>query len=138
MERDILFSTHLTFEDFGPLGGLSWATLANLVGAFEQRSTSHLAAAMATDVELYESILDDEGNPPKRKPQPPQLTEVGLLESLMMSVVELLQANNHYSAEAKGKPKIQHIPRPLTASELYRRRQEKAAELDLLRLIGEA
>lgn len=132
-----MFSTHLTFRDFGPPGEHPWATLANLVGAFEHRSTSHLAAAMATDVELYESMLDEHGNPPRQKPQPPLLTEVGLAESLLMSIVELLQANNHYSAQQTGKPKVQPMARPLTAAQMYRRHLEKLAEQDLLGLIGE-
>lgn len=134
----MLLSTRLTFRDFGPSGEHPWATLANLVGAFERRSTSHLAAAMATDVELYESMLDEHGNPPRQKPQPPLITEVGQTESLLMSIVELLQATNHYVAQQTGKPKVIPLQRPLTAAQLYRRHMERLAEQDLLGLIGEA
>ncbi|MFD9893323.1 hypothetical protein ACFWY9_28595 [Amycolatopsis sp. NPDC059027] len=89
-------------------------------------------------MDLYESMLDEDGNPPASKVQPPRLTEVGLLESLVMTMVEQLQAIAHYTAQAKGKPKITTIPRPRTAAEEYRRLQERAAEQDLLRVVGGA
>lgn len=119
IERDLIFSTRLTLRDFGPGGSQHWSTLANLVQAFMSMTRSHLAAAMALDMDLFESRLDEHGNLPIEPPGHPPLTEVGTVESLLMSLIELMQANNHYSANQKGKPKIVRIERPLTAKEIY-------------------
>lgn len=119
IERDLIFSTHLTLRDFGPGGSQGWSTMANLIQAFMNMSKSHLSAAMALDMDLFESRLDEDGNLPVEKPGHPPLTEIGTVESLLMTLIELIQANNHYSANQKGKPKITRIERPLTAEQLY-------------------
>lgn len=135
MEKDLLLSTHLTFQDFGPGGTHPWDTLVNLVEAFRDRSTSHLAAAMASDVELYEESLDEEGNPPPNRDYRPPLHEVGTTEVILMAIFEELQVVAHRAGQSSGKAKVTPFPRPIAAAGLHRRMLEKAAEDDLLSVV---
>jgi len=82
---------------------------------------------MAQDIELYEEQLKLFGEPEEGKGAAPDLTEVGLLENLVMSVVEQLQGLAHYTAKQKGKPKIKEVPRPKTAGQLYKKFKTREA-----------
>lgn len=135
IERDLIFSTHLTLRDFGPGGSQEWSTLANLIQAFMNMAKSHLSAAMALDMDLFESRLDEDGNLPIEPPGHPPLTEIGTVESLLMTLIELMQANNHYSANQKGRPKITRIERPLTAKELYLKRLRDENREDIMSVV---
>lgn len=100
-------------------------------------TTSWTRQAYATDVELYEATFDENGEPP---PPPkgisaPKLVEVGLTETLLMQIVEQLQAVSHYTAGAKGKPKIKHLPRPETAPEVWRRTAGEKAYQEILSIV---
>lgn len=128
-------NTHLTFLDFGPGGQHTWNTLFNLVVAFESRSNSFLAAAMASDVELYESTLDEDGNPPEGREFRPPLSEVGVAENILMKIYEELQVVSHRAGQLKGVPKVTPFPRPKTARDYHHEREVKLAEQDLLSMI---
>lgn len=102
-------------------------TLNNLIHAFRRRSTSYLSAAMASDTELYEAQLERYGGDMPKGSSAPDLTEVGLLESMLMGIHEQLQALTHIAAKQKGKPKISHLPRPVTAEQKYKKDQARKA-----------
>ena len=82
---------------------------------------------MATDVELYEEQLKRFGDDPKGGTSAPDLTEVGLLESLVMGMTEQLQVLTHLTAKQKGKPKVKELPRPKTAAQLYKKAKAREA-----------
>lgn len=135
MEKDLLLSTRLTLQDFGPEGIHPWDTLVNLVEAFQDSSKSHLSAAMARDIDLYAAQLDENGKPPEGRPFKPPLTEVGTTENILMAIYEMLQIVAHRAGNSKGKAKVTPFPRPDAAAALYQRHQEKLAEEDLLSLV---
>lgn len=97
-------------------------TLYNILSALRKRRTSYLAQAIATDVELYERNHSDDQ--PRRRKDPPDLVEVGLNESLLMGIHELLQQIAGFTAGQK-KPKVKPIPRPVTAAQLYARAEAR-------------
>lgn len=92
---------------------------------------------MAVDVDLFESMLGPEGLPPEETASPPPMTEVGTVESLLMTIVELLQANNWYSAKQKGRPKIQSPLRPKGARTLWIEKKDAEDKEALLSVITE-
>lgn len=96
-------------------GEESLATLANLVSSFRKRRTSFLSESMITDVELFEASLDQ----PEPPDPGPSLIEETAEVSLLKTIVEQLQANNHYSANRPGKPDVKRVPRPKTAESIY-------------------
>lgn len=75
-------------------------------------------------MELYEASLQ---GPKVRSDPAPGLTEVDLTTSLLMGISEQLQQIAHYTAQAKGRPKIKRLPRPKTARDLYERRKAREA-----------
>lgn len=93
-------------------------TLHNLVGAFEELSDTWLAAAKATDLELYERTR----HLPRRRGTP-LLVEETVVVSLLKGIVELLQQNIHYTAagapQKTKRPRVKRLPRPKTAAQLW-------------------
>lgn len=83
---------------------------------------------MATDTELYEEQLNAGYDPSKNKGDPaPDFTELDTQTSLLMAIHELLQTNLHFVSKQKGKPKVERLPRPKTAQQLYERRKAREA-----------
>lgn len=87
----------------------------------KRRRDSYLAQAIATDLDLYNPDADG-----RRRDSSPDLVEVDLGVSLLMSTVELLQQIRDFTAGHK-KPKVKAIPRPKTAKDLYERQQMRLA-----------
>lgn len=128
IELDIAFSTSYRLSDFFD-GTATPNTLYNLVQALQRRRTSYLAQAMGTDVELYEANKDK-----PRGRSNPDLVEYGLNESLLSSIHEVLQQIRDFTAGAK-KPKVKPLPRPITAKQIYNRRQARQAYDDVMSII---
>lgn len=130
IEADLAFATSYRLSQF-VRGDEPWATLHNLVTCLQKSSTSYLAAAQATDVEIYAAQI--EANAKRRtsatQAAAPELTEVDLPTSLLMGMHELLQQLVHFTAanapKKTKKPKVKQIPRPVTAKELYERRRTR-------------
>jgi hypothetical protein len=99
-----------------------------LLTALKRRRTSYLAQAIATDVELYEKHYT--GESPRKRKSPPDLIEVGLAETLLMGIHELLQQVVGFTAGQK-KPKVKPIPRPETAAQIFAR-TEARKQYDLI------
>jgi hypothetical protein len=96
------------------------------VSALSDMSTSWLAQAQATDLELYEATKDR----PRRETDP-LLVEETLVVSLLKGIHELLQQNTHYTAAASPKgtkrPKVKRLPRPKTAEQMWARQEARRA-----------
>ncbi|MGW4487853.1 hypothetical protein ACWEOE_28895 [Amycolatopsis sp. NPDC004368] len=104
-----------------------WETLLNLAEGFQRHKTTHLAASMLADVELYEQHVDEMDEPAA----PPDLVEETTVVSLLKTIVELLQVNNFYLTKRPGKPQIERLPRAVTAHEAFVARNTRKAFLAL-------
>lgn len=97
-------------------------TLYNLVQWFRKSHGSHLAAAIAQDMELYEATHDPDRPAPKVR-RAPEMAEVDLPTSIFMGIHELLQEIRWWTATnaPKGarRPKVRRFPRPKAAAQLY-------------------
>jgi hypothetical protein len=117
IERDLAFRTPYRLSDF-LRGDETPNTLWNLVTAFEELSDTWLAAAKATDVELYEQTR----HLPRRRSSPLLVEETAVV-SLLKGILELLQQDVHYTAAAAPpktkRPKVRRLPRPKTAAHLW-------------------
>jgi|SRR5215217_4757869 len=137
VERDLAY-TRFSLRDFFTGGTQPVYTLANIIRMFENTSTSWTSHAYTTDTDIYAATLDENGNPPEPKGLGgrPNSTEFGTIANLLATIVERLEANNHYTAGQKGKPKIQRVPRPDTAAALYERQRVKEMREELLSVLN--
>lgn len=104
-------------------------TLWNLCNALKRRRDSYLAQAIALDVDLYEEHVRVHGEPKGKHVAPPDLVEVDVLVSLMMTQVDLTRSVLHYVSAAAPKntkkPKNKPLPRPKTAADIYKSRKAR-------------
>lgn len=121
IELDLAFHTTYRLSMFAR-GEEKLVTLVNLVEAFRRKRTSFLSAALITDVELYEQSVDK----PEPAPTPPDHIDETAELAVLRLVSEQLQQVVHFvasqSPKAAGSPKVKRLPRPLTARDVFMRR----------------
>jgi hypothetical protein len=117
--------TSYKLSDFGPKGSEKMYTLANLIRMFLETSTSWTNHAWTTDEEIYESMLDEDGNPPESKGRVnPSSVEWGPTGQLLALIAERLDVLGYYiTKDEKVKKNIKRIPGPMSAADLNKARK---------------